>query len=389
VASVEEPGISDRFDDHGGGAGTVSPGAAAEPSELWNLDFGSPSSQAFPSLDMPAGLSSSESVLWPTEGPQIQSFADLEDFAGLGDENFEMLADDLNSRHELVIPTTNLLINDNVGNITPGEPPSDFHLSDFIDPHWTLAGHCLTERPLSAEQLQPNIQFGILDAAVSHETFEALTLVNPSQLTISTGTQSGNSWDVVSNGVGGSDGTSERILAINSSEPRVSDIVSANFLSLHNSPISLGQDLPRCPTTSLDQRTHTICKGRELFAVQEIVRPRLLELAPRPSGTVQVTAAPQAAKKVKRRRGLTSEERKKTKLMRKTGVCLRCRIYKVAVWIPNRVYLQAQLQLLTTFQCDGGNPCRKCLKVENSARKYLEPCYRDDLDNVAIVRHGK
>jgi hypothetical protein len=40
-------------------------------------------------------------------------------------------------------------------------------------------------------------------------------------------------------------------------------------------------------------------------------------------------------------------------------------------------------------QCDPNTPCRKCQRVLNSARTYLEPCYRDRLDGVVLARHGK
>lgn len=44
---------------------------------------------------------------------------------------------------------------------------------------------------------------------------------------------------------------------------------------------------------------------------------------------------------------------------------------------------------LTDFQCDGNNPCARCVRVIGKARTYLEPCYREDLGNISLVRRGE
>lgn len=73
--------------------------------------------------------------------------------------------------------------------------------------------------------------------------------------------------------------------------------------------------------------------------------------------------------KVCKRKGKMSEEgRAKAADMRKNGPCIRCRLYKLG--------------------CDGNNPCTRCLKVTHSARSFLEPCSRANLDAVSLVRHS-
>lgn len=44
---------------------------------------------------------------------------------------------------------------------------------------------------------------------------------------------------------------------------------------------------------------------------------------------------------------------------------------------------------LTGVKCDGNNPCARCVKVIGKARTYLEPCYREDLGSISLVRRGK
>ncbi|KAF2497452.1 hypothetical protein BU16DRAFT_314611 [Lophium mytilinum] len=73
--------------------------------------------------------------------------------------------------------------------------------------------------------------------------------------------------------------------------------------------------------------------------------------------------------KVCKRKGKMSDEgRAKAAEMRKNGPCIRCRLYKLG--------------------CDGNNPCKRCLKVTDSARSFLEPCSRANLDSVSLVRHS-
>ncbi|KAF2238023.1 hypothetical protein EV356DRAFT_529518 [Viridothelium virens] len=38
--------------------------------------------------------------------------------------------------------------------------------------------------------------------------------------------------------------------------------------------------------------------------------------------------------------------------------------------------------------CDGSNPCSRCLANENNARNFFQPCFREDLDDARVVRHG-
>ncbi len=44
---------------------------------------------------------------------------------------------------------------------------------------------------------------------------------------------------------------------------------------------------------------------------------------------------------------------------------------------------------LTGVKCDGNNPCARCVKVIGKARTYLEPCYREDLGSISLVRRGE
>ncbi|KAF2131003.1 hypothetical protein P153DRAFT_287202 [Dothidotthia symphoricarpi CBS 119687] len=72
--------------------------------------------------------------------------------------------------------------------------------------------------------------------------------------------------------------------------------------------------------------------------------------------------------KVSKRKGpLQDKQREKTHTMRKTKrICVRCRFYKSG--------------------CDEGDPCQKCDKIATHARSFLEPCYREHLEDTSLVR---
>ncbi|KAF2202113.1 hypothetical protein GQ43DRAFT_448301 [Delitschia confertaspora ATCC 74209] len=72
--------------------------------------------------------------------------------------------------------------------------------------------------------------------------------------------------------------------------------------------------------------------------------------------------------KLSRRQGRMSEEaRAKAAQMRKNGPCIRCKLYKLG--------------------CDGNTPCQRCVKVIDSARSFLEPCSRANIETISLVRH--
>ncbi|KAH7116898.1 hypothetical protein B0J11DRAFT_552853 [Dendryphion nanum] len=72
--------------------------------------------------------------------------------------------------------------------------------------------------------------------------------------------------------------------------------------------------------------------------------------------------------KVSRRSGPLEDQCKaKAHKMRKTRVCVRCKMYKAG--------------------CDEGDPCQKCAKTMGSARSFLEPCFRDSIEDMGLVRH--
>ncbi|EKG18551.1 hypothetical protein MPH_04190 [Macrophomina phaseolina MS6] len=73
-------------------------------------------------------------------------------------------------------------------------------------------------------------------------------------------------------------------------------------------------------------------------------------------------------KKRKKDGKLTAEARENTKKNRRDGICVRCRLYKIP--------------------CDQGNPCQKCCSVEQTHRVFFQPCSREDIANVSLVRHG-
>lgn len=93
----------------------------------------------------------------------------------------------------------------------------------------------------------------------------------------------------------------------------------------------------------------------------------------------------QPKSRVSTRKGkLNPETRAKAAEMRRNGRCIRCIMYKLGV----STFLSPIASLLMRLQCDGDGtkPCSKCMKVENSARSFLEPCTRADLKETSLVR---
>ncbi|KAK4171313.1 hypothetical protein QBC36DRAFT_350441 [Triangularia setosa] len=69
-----------------------------------------------------------------------------------------------------------------------------------------------------------------------------------------------------------------------------------------------------------------------------------------------------------KRKPNTDAGRKKIKLVRRIGACIRCRIFKES--------------------CDENEPCGRCIVALANAKVYQLPCYREPLDNVIAFRAG-
>ena len=89
------------------------------------------------------------------------------------------------------------------------------------------------------------------------------------------------------------------------------------------------------------------------------------------------------AYRAKRKAPLSLETRKKAKTMRKIGSCLRCHRLKESVRCGDRLGSSR-----LTLKCDDGTPCRRCLDIKSTARKFIFDCYRDPIREVIAFRAG-
>ncbi|KAF2760655.1 hypothetical protein EJ05DRAFT_525789 [Pseudovirgaria hyperparasitica] len=150
-----------------------------------------------------------------------------------------------------------------------------------------------------------------------------------------------------------------------------------NISSPHDSPYGTEElviDSPpsnenRSPSISAEAG---LAHDSKVEQAEEPAEPQPLKGDPRyqngPSRSSAHFKKRQPKSKVSKRQGkLTDEGRAKAAEMRKTGRCLRCKMYKLG--------------------CDGNNPCQRCTKVAGSARSFLEPCTRADLADHSMIRH--
>ncbi|KAF2808900.1 uncharacterized protein BDZ99DRAFT_41744 [Mytilinidion resinicola] len=180
----------------------------------------------------------------------------------------------------------------------------------------------------------------------------------PGHLANSAGSLSSTSWDVVS----GMPSASNTPIQEKSSDSDDQEWVNVDGLRsshtashspLHKVETATSYSPPFFPLQSPIQ---------SISEEQTSSRPKLPKVAS--SFTQRATKS-----KVCKRKGKMSDEgRAKAAEMRKNGPCIRCRLYKLG--------------------CDGNNPCKRCLKVTDSARSFLEPCSRANLDSVSLVRHS-
>ncbi|KAK0735347.1 hypothetical protein B0T21DRAFT_184667 [Apiosordaria backusii] len=88
-----------------------------------------------------------------------------------------------------------------------------------------------------------------------------------------------------------------------------------------------------------------------------------------PSGNTELDAHTSSLVPRKgKRKPNTDAGRKKIKLVRRVGACIRCRIFKES--------------------CDENTPCGRCKIALANAKVYQLPCYREPLDNVIAFRAG-
>ncbi|OCK75544.1 hypothetical protein K432DRAFT_465531 [Lepidopterella palustris CBS 459.81] len=213
-------------------------------------------------------------------------------------------------------------------------------------------------------QLAPSDQIGSLPAPLLAQTqmdnWSQTTDVDMMEyMATSAGSLSGSSWGMVS----------ERPSTTNTPVYDRTSEDSDGYELIHPD----GSHGSKASSTSPLRKVETLSDSPP-SALSDPTSPKLIseeKAIPRPKLPKIASSFSQRASKSKvcKRKGKMSEEgRAKAAEMRKNGPCIRCRLYKLG--------------------CDGNNPCKRCLKVTHSARSFLEPCSRANLDTVSLVRHS-
>ncbi|OCL01900.1 hypothetical protein AOQ84DRAFT_349986 [Glonium stellatum] len=130
------------------------------------------------------------------------------------------------------------------------------------------------------------------------------------------------------------------------------------------------QTTSRSPFQKLEVSSQDLSPGApsEQQPLKTIIEDKPTSRSKRPKIASSFSQRASKSKVCKRKGKMSEEGRAKAADMRKNGPCIRCRLYKLG--------------------CDGNNPCTRCLKVTHSARSFLEPCSRANLDAVSLVRHS-
>ncbi|KAK4170968.1 hypothetical protein QBC36DRAFT_350679 [Triangularia setosa] len=119
-------------------------------------------------------------------------------------------------------------------------------------------------------------------------------------------------------------------------------------------------------STTPYQLTSEHVTSHDSFSAFRNIRPRL-EGSPFSHTEPEGQASSLFPRKGKRKPN-TDAGRKKIKLVRRIGACIRCRIFKES--------------------CDENEPCGRCIVALAKAKVYQLPCYREPLDNVIAFRAG-
>ncbi|KAF2712040.1 hypothetical protein K504DRAFT_371861 [Pleomassaria siparia CBS 279.74] len=98
--------------------------------------------------------------------------------------------------------------------------------------------------------------------------------------------------------------------------------------------------------------------GQRVATRYKVKQPKLVS---------SMTARQEKNRIVSRTKPLTQPGKQAAALMRKNGVCIRCKMFKV--------------------KCDLGTPCEKCRVAGPHARNFKGPCSRDNLSEAMLGRH--